>query len=292
MADSPYIVDVTKENFESVILHGSMQTPILIDFWADWCGPCKSLMPVLAKLADEYQGAFILAKIDTEAEQEIAAQLGIRSLPTVKLIVNGAAVDEFSGALPENEVRAFLEKHIGPAMPVEPADDDPLVAAANLHAQGNTGAAVAMLREAQAATPENGDIAIALGQMCVATGEFDDARQCLSILSDDDAKKPEAEKLKGLLTLSDADDSSRDEAAVASAFEKDPTDHDAAYQLGIKQALRSDFDAAVNTLLGLMIRDREYGDDGARKAVLSIFEVMGSDPQVGVLRRKMFNLLH
>ena len=115
MADSPYIVDVTRENFESVILHGSMQGPVLVDFWADWCEPCKTLMPILAKLADEYQGAFTLAKVDTEANQEIAAQLGIRSLPTVKLIINGAIADEFTGALPEGEVRAFLEKHIGAA---------------------------------------------------------------------------------------------------------------------------------------------------------------------------------
>ncbi len=292
MAESPYIIDVTKENFESVILQGSMQTPVLIDFWADWCEPCKTLMPILAKLAEEYQGGFILAKIDTEAEQEIAQQLGIRSLPTVKLIVNGAAVDEFSGALPESDVRTFLEKHIGPPVAAEPVDDDPVVVAGSLHAAGNTDAAVALLREAQAQSPENGDIATALGQMCVASGLFDDARQCLSILSDEDAKKPEAGKLRGLISLSDADDASSDEATVASALAQNPEDSKAAYQLGIKQALRGDFDTAVDTLLKLMMRDREFGDDGARKAVLSIFDTMVGDPQVGVLRRKMFNMLH
>ena len=122
MSDSPYIVEVTKENLESVVQQ-SMQTPVLIDFWAGWCEPCQTLMPILAKLADEYQGAFILAKVDTEAEQEIAQQLGIRSLPTVKLVINGGVVDEFSGALPETEVRAFLDKHIeaAPADPQGPA---------------------------------------------------------------------------------------------------------------------------------------------------------------------------
>lgn len=289
MADSPHIVEVTKENFESVILQGSMQGPVLIDFWADWCAPCKSLMPVLEKLAEEYQGAFTLAKVDTEAEQEIAQQLGIRSLPTVKLIVNGAAVDEFTGALPEAEVRAFLEKHIGPPVAAEPETADPISQAAELQAQGQTEQALAMLREAQAAEPENGDIAIALGQACVAAGNYDDARQCLSILSEDDAKKPAAAILRGLLTLSDADDSSRDESTVAATAD---SDSDAAHQLGIKQALRGDFEPAVDTLLALMQRDPKFGDGGARKTILSIFDIMGDDPQVGVLRRRMFAFLH
>lgn len=293
MSDSPYIVEVTKENLEAVI-QKSMETPILFDFWADWCEPCKSLMPILAKLADEYQGAFILAKMDTEAEPEIAQQLGIRSLPTVKLIIGGAAVDEFTGALPENEVRAFLDKHItaAPPAPEEPAADDPILMAAALQEQGQPDAALSVLREAQAAAPEDADIAIALGQTCVATGNYDDARQCLSILKDDDAKKPEAAKLRGLLALSDADDASKDEPSLASALEQDATNSEAAYQLGIKQALRGQFEPAVDTLLKLMMRDKEFGDDGARKAILSIFDTMGDDPQVGVLRRRMFNMMH
>ncbi len=292
MAESPYIVEVTKENFESVILHGSMETPVLVDFWADWCQPCKTLMPILAKLADEYQGAFILAKIDTEAEQEIAAQLGIRSLPTVKLISQGAVVDEFAGALPESEVRAFLDKHL-PAAPVaedEPAS--PLDVAKQLQASGDTDQAMAVLRAAQAEDPANGDIAIALGQLCVATGQYDDARQCLSILTEEDAKKTEAGKLRGMLTLSDADDSSTDAASLMAALQQDGSNSEAAYKLGIKQALQGDTDTAVTTLLELMQRDREFGDDGARKTLLSIFEMLGDDPAVGTYRRKMFTYLH
>jgi len=293
MSDSPYIIEVTKENFETVILHGSMETPVLVDFWADWCQPCQTLMPILAKLADEYQGAFILAKIDTEAEQEIAAQLGIRSLPTVKLISQGAVVDEFAGALPESEVRAFLDKHIQAApAPEEAPAAGPIELANQLQANGDTEQAIAVLRAAQAEDPANGDVAIALGKLCVATGEYDDARQCLSILSEEDAKKTEAGMLRGMLTLSDADDASTDEASLATAVQQDSTNSEAAYKLGIKQALRGDTDTAVTTLLELMQRDREFGDDGARKTLLSIFEMLGDDPSVGPYRRKMFNYLH
>lgn len=294
MSDSPYIVEVTKENFETVILHGSMQTPVLVDFWADWCQPCQTLMPILAKLADEYQGAFILAKIDTEAEQEIAQQLGIRSLPTVKLIHQGAVVDEFAGALPETEVRAFLDKHLQAAPPAaeEAQPASPIDLASQLQAQGDTEQAMAVLREAQAEDPANGDVAIALGRLCVASGQYDDARQCLSILSEEDAKKTEAGMLRGMLTLSDADDTSTDEASLASTVEQDKSNSEAAYKLGIKQALRGDTDSAVTTLLTLMQRDREFGDDGARKTLLSIFDMLGDDPSVGAYRRKMFAYLH
>ena len=112
MSESPFIIDLTLENFEQVVLRDSQQTPVLIDFWASWCQPCQILMPLLSKLAEEYQGKFILAKLNTEEQQEIAAQFGIRSIPTVKLFKDGAQVDEFAGALPENDIRTFLDKHI------------------------------------------------------------------------------------------------------------------------------------------------------------------------------------
>jgi len=111
MADSPFIIDVTRENYQQV-METSFKVPVLLDFWAGWCQPCQVLMPVLAKLANDYGGKFLLAKLNTEEEQEIAAQFGIRSIPTVKLFQDGQPVDEFMGALPEQAVRQFLDKHI------------------------------------------------------------------------------------------------------------------------------------------------------------------------------------
>ncbi|MCA9800319.1 MAG: thioredoxin, partial [Cyanobacteria bacterium HKST-UBA04] len=124
MADSSYIVNVTTDAFETQVIRASFNHPVLVDFWAPWCGPCKSLTPILEKLADEYAGAFMLAKVNTDEEQMLAAQVGVRSLPTVVLIKDGQLLDQFMGALPEGQVRQFLERHIEKpvASPLEQAE--------------------------------------------------------------------------------------------------------------------------------------------------------------------------
>ena len=207
MAESPFIVEVTKENYAEV-MQASFQVPVLMDFWASWCQPCHALMPVLAKLAEEYQGKFILGKLNTEAEQEIAAQFGIRSIPTVKLFQDGQPVDEFMGALPEQAVRQFLGKHI--------------------------------VDEAAAAEEE--------------------ARK-LKAFEDRVAGAPDAIELE-------------------SRFEADPDDHEALHLLAFYKVLDRDFDAALELLFELMQKDRSYGDDAGRKALLEVFELLGDDPRV------------
>lgn len=219
MADSPYIVEVTKENYAE-LMEASFKVPVLMDFWAGWCQPCLALIPVLAKLADDYQGRFLLAKLNTEEEQEIAAQFGIRSIPTVKLFKDGQPVDEFTGALPEQAVRQFLDQHI--------VDEE---AAA----------------EEQALK--------------------------LQVFADEVVDAPDAPAL---------------EASVAA----NPDDHEARYQLAMRKVVDQDFDGAMDLLLEVMRRDRQFGDDAGRKGLLKVFELLGDDPRVNQYRRRMTSLLY
>lgn len=286
MAESPYVYDITPENFQQIIIEGSAQYPVLVDFWADWCQPCQTLMPILEKLADEYQGNFILARVDTEAQAAIAQHFGVRNLPTVKLFANGEVLDEFSGALPESEVRAFLDKYVT-------SESDPAIGQAQQMLLGGDGqGAVDLLVAAQAAKPNDMELVVALAQAYVAVDRTDLATDALDAIPADMQDSPEVQQLRAYMHFgaegADAPNPDELEARLA----KDENDSEARYKLAISKVNSQEFESAFEHLLTLMTKDNAYNDGIARTTLLKLFESLGDDPMVAVYRRRMFNLLH
>lgn len=298
MTESPHIVQLDEQNFMQVVVEGSDQTPVLVDFWADWCGPCKSLMPILEKLAIEYNGAFILAKLDTEAHPGIAQQLGIKSLPTVKLFKNRELVNEFMGALPESEVRTFLETNVGPALPAEDqepeeeAGDNRVAIAMALFEQGQAAEAREILQQAQADEPDNADVLLALGQICISTADLDTAESCLKALPEADREGAQGRRLAGILELARESDSSVSRQVLQAELEKNPSSSETRYQLAIAEALAGNVQEGMDHLLKLVQTDAGYNDGAPRTKLLALFNVLGDDPLVGQYRRKLFASLH
>ena len=251
MADSPFIIDVTRENYAE-LMEASFEVPVLLDFWAGWCQPCQVLMPILAGLAEEYQGKFLLGKLNTEEEQEIAAQFGIRSIPTVKLFRNGEPVDEFMGALPEGAVREFLDRHVAPA----------------------SDATVRQARE------------------LLASGDLEAAKAALDSVPANERDRPEVTALLGQLYFAGEAATAPAAADLETRLAADPNDHEALHQLALRKVVEGDYDTAMTLLLELMKKDRSFGDDAGRESLLRIFELLGDDPRVRQYRGRMASLLH
>lgn len=286
MADSPYIVDIDSSNYENLVLDGSYEVPVLVDFWASWCQPCQMLMPVLARLAEEYRGRFILAKLNTEEQQAIAAQFGIRSIPTVKLFRNGQPVDEFMGALPEAQIRAFLEKHL-------PRPSDSAVAGAEQRLMaGDLAGALQQLAQARLDDPDNPRILLTIARIQAASGDTDAAEQTLAELPQAEQDKAETRRLRGELFFLGIAAAAGSADALAKRLAANPADSAARYQLAALQMRDQDVEGALENLLRLMQSDRKFGDDAARNALLRAFDILGEDPAVNRYRARMFNLLH
>ena len=186
MSDTPYIFDVTGANFEQQVIENSFHKPVLVDFWADWCAPCKALMPLLAQIAESYQGELLLAKVNCDVEQDIVMRFGIRSLPTVVLFKDGQPVDGFAGAQPESQIRALLEPHVkAPALP----DEDPLEVAQALFAEGRIGDAEATLKALLAENNENAAALILYARCLAERGELEEAQAILDAVKSDEHKQ-------------------------------------------------------------------------------------------------------
>lgn len=287
MSDSPFIHNVTAETFQSLVIENSFKQPVLVDFWADWCNPCQALIPVLTQLAEEYQGAFILAKVNSDEQGELAAQAGVRSLPTVKLFINGQIVNEFMGALPESEVRKFLDPYI------QTESDLVINEAMAAFQQGREQDALEMLNKALADDPKNAKLKINIARLVANQGDHDSAMALLDSLTDEEADQPEARELKAQLKLASQVKEAGDPAELERRLQENPDDLEAILKMSNVKSAMGDYESALEMLLSLMQKDSGFSDGAARKGLLDLFEMLGGDnPLTKAYRRKMFTLLH
>ncbi|MDH3351050.1 MAG: thioredoxin [Gammaproteobacteria bacterium] len=285
MADSPFVIDVTQENYPQ-LMEASFKVPVLLDFWASWCQPCHILMPILGRLAEEYQGKFLLGKLNTEEQQEIAVQFGIRSIPTVKLFRDGQVVDEFMGALPERAVREFLDRHVARESDVQVATARERLLA------GDAESAIALLIEARQADPDNPRVTVALARAQAATGDIDAAEATLDSLPANERDKPEVTTLRNHLFFEGQVAGAPAATDLETRLTAHPGDHQALFHLALRKVIDQDYELAMELLLRLMQEDRNFKEDAGRRTLLKVFELLGDDPRVSRYRRRMASLLH
>ncbi len=282
MSQSPHISVGTQENFVQAVIEKSKEVPVLVDFWAEWCAPCKNLMPVLAKLADEYDGKFKLVKVNTDEQQGVAMHFGIRSLPTVKLFKDGQPVDEFTGALPEQAVRQFLDHHIRDEVEAFIEQIDQAIEA------GHTSDAQQALEQAVAQLPNDVRIVSRLATLKLDGGDADGARALVDGLDADQRDVPEIKSLLARFSLADRASGAPDEDALRAAIAADPGDLKARDQLSAVLYARGDIEEAMQQLLEIVRRDRGYDDDTGRTQLIRMFEALGSaNPLVKKYRRQL-----
>ncbi len=287
MNSSAYIFVVTAENFPRVVLENSRRVPVLVDFWADWCAPCKMLMPVLAKLANDYQGKFLLAKIDSDDQRELAARYGVRSLPTVKVFRNGEVIDEFRGALPEGPIRDLLERH------VERESDKIAQEARTALEQGDGEQAITLLQAAMGDDPGNYRVRMDLVNILMDTGRFVEAGKVITSLPADKRVTPEVRGILSRIQFATVTEEAPDEEALIRDIEVAPENCEARYQLGARYILAGNYAAALEQLLEIMRRDRTFQADAGRKGMIAVFEMLeNKGPLVSRYRRLMSSDLY
>ena len=285
MSDLPHVFDATTETFEAQVLQKSLETPVLVDFWATWCGPCKTLGPILEKLAGEYHGAFELAKVDVDKEQQIAAAFQIRSVPTVFLVKGGQIVDGFPGALPEGQLREFLAQH--GVTPLDAPADDASAEPVPLDPQTQ----VTALREAIAAEPDKDELKLDLALALIKTGATAEAGQLLDALPANLSTDDRAVRARARLDFGNALAGAPAADALAARVQADGNDLEARHQLGIHHLLGGQDEAALEQFIEMLRIDRNFRDGLPRKALIDAFRVIEDEDLVGRYRRRMASLL-
>lgn len=280
---SEFAFDVTLEEFETKVLLPAQEVPVVVDFWAPWCEPCKVLKPMLEKLAEEYKGRFLLAKVNADEFPELSQHFGVRSIPSVKVLFQGQLVDEFNGAIPESQIREFLDRI---ALPEGPEQFNLREQAAALVAEGKLDEALAVLVQASQANPQDQAIQLDAVDVLLKLGRNDEAKQLLAGEYVNEADRANA--LRARLALADG---AADTAEIEARLAANPADHGARLELSRAYAAQSRFREAMEAALEVVVRDRAFDEGAGRKALLQLFEALGGSEQYDDLirefRRKM-----
>ena len=286
MNATAHIVEIDESNAQQLLIEESMTRPVIVDFWADWCGPCKQLMPILEKLAEEYQGAFLLAKVNADEQQMLAQQLGVRSLPTVMVIKDGQPIDGFSGAQPESAVREMLDKHL------PPPQAGALAEAEQLLADGDIPGALALYRSAWEESGQKLEMTLAYATALVSVNRLDEAETVLQgiRLADQDARY---EQLMAQIELGREAARSPEMEALEAALAASPDDHATRVKLAVQLSQVSQYREALEHLLTVLRADKDFNNGEVRKVFLDTLATIGKgDPLAAEYQRKLFSLMY